>query len=314
MRDEFISLVYKFLNVFFVEGDMLVGSNLIFHEINTATDRPVYVKQYRIPEGLKTELKNEINELVRSGVVQDCPSSDYNSPVFFVRKKAVDGQIKHRLVVNFQRLNEQIIPSLYPTPVIDDILFHLQSNSVFFTLDLKSGYHQIPIVPKHRFKTAFSVDHPFIDSGSSFQRLLNTIMQDIIGLFAYIYVDDIIIFSKSFDCHVKHLKEVFLRLDKTNLKLQGSKCSFKKKLNTWDISFLRKVSYQMKLKLAPFATFLRLKQLKTLKVFLEWQVIIENSSKISLHSQHRFTYFKEKTKNSTLTLKLKKLSMHSNKS
>ena len=119
-----------------------------------------------------------------------------------------------------------------------DTLDSLSGTKYFSTLDLKSGYWQIEMHPESRKKTAFMTHNdlykfnvmPFglTNSGAGFQRLMGHILRGLEYRFALIYIDDIVIFSKSIEEHLTHLEEVFRRLRDANVKLNPEKCSFVK--------------------------------------------------------------------------------------
>ena len=123
-------------------------------------------------------------------------------------------------------------------PLVADTLDALSGTQYFSTLDLKSGYWQIELHPSAREKTAFVTHNglyeflvmPFglTNSGASFQRLMGHILRGLEYRFALIYIDDIIIFSKSVEEHLVRLEEVFRRLREANVKLNPKKCSFVK--------------------------------------------------------------------------------------
>jgi len=120
-------------------------------------------------------------------------------------------------------------------PLFSDTLDALSGTQYFSTLDLKSGYWQIELYPSAREKTAFVTHNglyeflvmPFglTNSGASFQRIMRHILRSLEYRYALIYVDDIIIFSKSVDEHLAHLEEVFKRLREANIKLNPKKCN-----------------------------------------------------------------------------------------
>lgn len=181
----------------------------------------------------------ELNEMKRSGIIADCEYGSFNSPVFFVRKRTTDGTIKHRIVVNFIKLNTLIVPDRFPVPLIDDMVYKLNNNKIFSTIDLKSGYLQIKINPAHAHRTAFSINHHklmflrvpagIIDGGSSLIRLLNKIMPDLIlSNKVFVYIDDLLIASQTTEEHLAALREVLKRLKDAKLLIEPSKCDFMK--------------------------------------------------------------------------------------
>ena len=143
-----------------------------------------------------------------------------------------DGSL--RICVDYRELNKRTIKDAYPLPLIDDIQSHLSGAVVFSTLDLNSGYWQLPIHPDDCHKTAFTpgpgmglyefVCMPFgvCNGPSSFQRMMETVLQGVRA--SKVFIDDILIFSSDMKSHSNHLREVFQRLRESNLTLRGRKC------------------------------------------------------------------------------------------
>lgn len=234
--NSFKELLTKFTLIFFLEGDKLRGTNLIEHRIVTLNDRPVFTRQYRTPPHLQQEIKTQIDNMLKEETIEFCTKSDFNNPIFLVPKArtCLTDKLTYRLVVNFQKLNENVAADIFPLPIIDDIIFGLKGNEIFSVLDTRSGYHQIPLSADCRHMTAFSLNNNkyqfkklpmgLIDSGFTFQRLLNKVLNDLIGKTVFVFIDDIIVFSKSTTSHILDLEEVFQRLSKANLKLSPKKC------------------------------------------------------------------------------------------
>ncbi|PFX12172.1 Retrovirus-related Pol polyprotein from transposon 17.6, partial [Stylophora pistillata] len=171
--------------------------------------------------------------MLERGIVQESVSA-WSSPVVLVKKK--DGSM--RFCVDYRKLNKVTKKDSFPLPLISDTLDSLSGTNVFSTVDTKSGYWQIELHPSAREKTAFATHNglyeflvmPFglTNSGQSFQRLMGHILRGLEYRFALIYIDDIIIFSKSVDEHLVHLEEIFKRLREANIKLNPKKCDFVK--------------------------------------------------------------------------------------
>lgn len=218
----------------FTEGDNPIGKcDLMYFPIETEGD-PIHQRPYRTPLRKRKLIEEEIKCMLKDGIIRPS-SSPWASPVTLVPKK--DGTT--RFCIDFRRLNAVTKKDKYPLPLIQDIFDQLSGASIFSTLDLKSGYWQIPVRPKDIEKTAF-VCHvgqfeflrlPFglCNAPSAFQRLMNKVLAGLLGKTCMVYLDDIVVFSKDPVEHGRHLAEVFDRLRKAGLTLKRSKCSFGRK-------------------------------------------------------------------------------------
>lgn len=187
-----LNLCKNYEQVFYIKGDKLSYTKGITHKIPTPQDlAPINQKNYRLPQLHKDIINQAIQELLDSNIVEHS-NSPWNSPLIVVNKKpGPDGVKKHRVVVDFRKLNAQTIGDAYPLPRIDDILDQLSNSKFFTTLDLASGYHQVPIDEKDKEKTAFStpLGHfhflrmPFGLKGgpATFQRLMDQTLQNLLG-------------------------------------------------------------------------------------------------------------------------------------
>jgi len=194
-------------------------------------EKPVYAGCYRYSPKEKQEILSQVNELLRTNRVQSS-TSPYGSPVLFVQKK--DGSL--RMCVDYRRLNKITIRNKYPLPRIDDLLDTLGSAKVFSTLDLKSGYHQIRLqdsdIPKTAFNTPFGhyeyrvMPFGLTNAPSAFQSVMNDALRPYLGRFCLVYLDDIIIFSKTEEEHMDHLRKVLSTLREKQLYVNPDKCTF----------------------------------------------------------------------------------------
>ncbi|GBG76165.1 hypothetical protein CBR_g21914 [Chara braunii] len=159
------------------------------------------------------ELRRQIDEMIDNGWIK--PSeSEFGAPVLFVSKKGG----KLRMCIDYRGLNRIIRKNAYPLPRIDDLLDVVGGCKVFSKIDLKSGYHQIEVDPADQHKTAFKTRDrlyeftvmPFglTNAPATFQSLMDKILREQICRFVVVYLDDILIFSKSMEEHLKHLEEV----------------------------------------------------------------------------------------------------------
>lgn len=248
--------------------------------IRTTTNEPTYTRQYPYPFADKEFVDKEIAKLLNNGVIEKS-YSPYNAPIWVVPKKGVDknGKPKRRLVIDFKKLNSITTSDKYPIPDITMMIQNLGNAEVFSTVDLESGYHQILIREEDREKTAFSINHskfhfirmPFglKNAPSIFQRCVNDILHDYIGIFAYVYIDDVLIFSNSIEEHMQHIKLIFQALHNASMKISEEKSHFFRK----EIEFLGHIIKHKKIsvdpaKIATIRDYVLPKTLKQLRSFL----------------------------------------------
>lgn len=234
-----ISLCKQYKDIFYNENSKLTFSNAIKHKIRTVDDEPVFCRPFRYPYHLKHEIQVEVQKLLNNDIIR--PSiSPYSSPVWIVPKKFdSSGRKNWRLVIDFRKLNQKTVEDKYPLPRIDDILDNLGKCTYFSTLDLAQGFHQIEMDPASIEKTAFTVNNghfeytrmPFglKNAPSTFQRAMENIVREYLYKFCFVYMDDIVVFSKSLHDHILHLTKIFEKFRQFNLKMQINKSEFLRK-------------------------------------------------------------------------------------
>ena len=198
-------------DVFVLSGEDLCCTILAEHRIDTGDHAPI--KQYprRTPFVQRAKIASLISDMEKKGVIS--PSvSPWASPVVLVPKK--DGST--RFCVDFRRLNTIPKKDVYPLPRIEDILDTLGRARYFTTLDLSAGYWQIPLDQSAKEKTAFTTHcglfefnrMPFglCNAPSTFQRLMQTVLTGLEDKTCFVYIDDILVCSRTFEEHVRHLK------------------------------------------------------------------------------------------------------------
>lgn len=237
-KESITDICYQFQDIFHLPGDMLTKTTAATCAIKTTDDIPIHTKPYRHPQIQKEEVKKQTEKLYSQGSI--IPStSPWSSPLIIVPKKAdASGQKKWRMVIDYRPLNEKTIGDAYPLPNIEDILDQLGHSQYFSTLDLASGFHQIPLKPEDRSKTAFSTPDghwewdcmPFglKNAPAVFQRMMNNVLIGLNNKQCFVYLDDIVIYGSDLQNHNEKLINVFTRLREHNLKLQPDKCEFLK--------------------------------------------------------------------------------------
>ena len=206
-------------------------TGLIKHQIYTGNAEPLTRSPYRCNPKKREFLKEEIKKLEEQGMITRS-KSPWASPVVVVEKKGGD----LRMCVDYRPLNKVTKPDSYPLPRIDDLLESFRTANWFSTLDLASGFWQVEMHSEDKEKTAFITDFglyefnviPFglRNAPGTFQRLMNYVLQEFLGKFIAVYLDDIIIYSKTYEAHLDHITQVFNALRTANLKIKLKKCYF----------------------------------------------------------------------------------------
>jgi len=191
--------------------------------------KPIALAPYRTSPANRQVIREHIKDMLEKGVIQDS-RSPWAAPVVLAPKK--DG--KMRFCIDYRRLNEVTKREMYALPRIDDTLDALGGAKYFTCLDLTWGYWQIPMRPEDREKTAF-VTHegqyewlnmPFglTNAPATFQRMMNNAFAGLTWQCCLVYLDDIIVYSRNFDDHLRDLALVFRRVDEHGLRMKPSKC------------------------------------------------------------------------------------------
>ena len=199
------------------------------HTFNTEDATPVSRPMYRLSPKENQEVERQVKDLLARGLIQPSHSA-WSSPVIFVRKKT--GEL--RMCVDYRALNQKTVKDKYPLPRIDDLFDKLQGAKVFSSLDLQSGYHQIRIAYEDVPQTAFSTPLGLFEfrvlafgltnAPAAFQREMNRVFQ---GMdFVLVYLDDILVFSRTADELEQHLRTVLQLLRERELYAKLSKCFF----------------------------------------------------------------------------------------
>lgn len=205
-------------------------TRLIQHRIPTNPDgKPVRQQPYRIPRAYRDEVHKDLQEMLEVGIIEPS-SSEWASPIVVVKKK--DG--KARICVDYRRLNAITLKDAYPMPRIEDIFDDIGQSKYLTTLDLAKGYWQVPVAEEDKEKTAFITPTglyqfrvmPFGLCGApaTFQRLMDVVVREL--PFAKAYLDDLVIFSQTWQEHMEHLRFVFQCIKEAGLTVKLRKCQF----------------------------------------------------------------------------------------
>ncbi len=222
-------------DVFQWDPTVLGHTKLAVHSINTGNNFPVAQKQYIIPNAAKQSLLDQRDEMLNMNVIRES-SSPWRSPVLLVRKKADDGSIQYRFCIDLKKVNSLTSKDCYSLPLIQETVDALNGAQYFSTLDVDRAFWEIPVLKKDKKKLAFMVDGklyefnvmPFgsMNAPATFQRLIDRVLRGLTWRQCLVYIDDVLIFSKTFDQHLLDLDEVMNRFRYSGLKLKPSKCKF----------------------------------------------------------------------------------------
>ncbi|WVZ80901.1 LOW QUALITY PROTEIN: hypothetical protein U9M48_028338 [Paspalum notatum var. saurae] len=192
---------------------------------------PIYKKAYRIAGVELLEVKKQIDELLEKGFIRKS-TSRWASPVLLTEKK--DGTL--RMCVDYRSLNAVTVKNKYPLPRIEDLFDQLNGACVFSKIDLRSGYHQLRIRPSDIPKTAFIsryglyqytvMSFGLTNAPAFFMYMMNSVFMEYLDKFVVIFIDDILIYSKTEEKHEEHLRLVLQKLREHKLYAKFSKCDF----------------------------------------------------------------------------------------
>ena len=191
-------------------------------------------KPYRTSFQDKREIEKQIGELLKADLIEES-CSPYAAPVILVYKKEEGKQ--SRLCMDYTEFNKSLVPESQPFPRIDDLTVHARDCKFFTKIDVNSAFWSIPVREKDRYKTAFVTHNghwqwkrlPFglKSSPAIFQRVLSSILRKYgLGDFAVNYIDDVLIYSKTYAEHLKHVQLTLKALLEAGFKLNKEKCKF----------------------------------------------------------------------------------------
>ncbi|KAK8510296.1 hypothetical protein V6N12_073367 [Hibiscus sabdariffa] len=231
-RPRDIRTVCDFPEVFPEELSGLPPDREVEFVIETHADAaPVSISPYRMaPKELK-ELKTQLQELLDRGFIRPS-TSPWGAPVLFVKKK--DESL--RMCIDYRQLNKMTVKNKYPLPRIDDLFDQLRGASVFSKIDLRSGYYQLKVREQDVLKTVFRTRYghyeflvmPFglTNAPAAFMDLMNRVFHEYLDQLLVVFIDDILVYSRTEEDHDRHLRLVLQTLLENQLYAKLSKCEF----------------------------------------------------------------------------------------
>ena len=229
----------EFKDVFAMNDNELGRTQLVQHEIDTGDTLPIKLAPHRLAPGKITVVKKEIEDMLARNINRPS-NSPYSAPIVLVTSK----DRSNRMCTVFRRLNEVTKKDDFPIPRIDQILDHLHGATIFSSLDLASGYWQVPLaesaIPKTALVTPDGGHYKYIrlpfglcNAPGTFKRLMTSIFNKYLFSFVLKILDDVLVFSRNVEEHEKHMRLIFHALRQANLKLKPQKCRLFQKSVTY---------------------------------------------------------------------------------
>jgi len=228
-RQQVKALLTEYQDVFTGPDGKFGHTDLVQHRIDTGSQAPIKQPPRRTPMATRVIMDGQVKEMLDAGVIEPS-SSAWASPVVLVKKK--DGS--HRFCVDYRRVNDITKKDAYPLPRLDDSVEAMGGAQWFSTLDLHSGYWQVEMDPQDKDKTAFTTRMglyqfrvmPFglTNAPATFERLMELVLTGMQWEQLQVYLDDVIVFGKTFLIALYNLTMVFERFRKANLKMKVKKC------------------------------------------------------------------------------------------
>jgi RNase H-like domain found in reverse transcriptase/Reverse transcriptase (RNA-dependent DNA polymerase)/Integrase zinc binding domain/Integrase core domain len=202
------------------------------HVIDTGQAKPIKQRYYPVSPRVQENINSELDRMLLDGVVEPS-SSAWSSPVLLVKKP--NGQ--HRFCIDFRKLNAVTTRDAYPLPYLTQILDRLKDAKYISSLDIKTAFWQVPLDPSSKDKTAFTVPgrglYQFTrmpmglhNSTATWQRLVDNILRPDLEPYLFVYLDDIIIVTPTFQLHLEVMNSVLTRLHEAGLTVNQEKCEF----------------------------------------------------------------------------------------
>ena len=244
-----------------LRGENLQQTSSTQHEINTGSAPPFRQRLRNYAPALQEIIEKEVGDMIAKGVLR--PSkSPYASNLLLVRKPdpTSPGGMKNRVCADFVQLNKQTIRDSYPLPNLQWLIDKVGWAKWFTTMDLLNGFWQVMIKPEHREKTAVITTrglYEFVvmafglcNAPATFQRLMDTVIAPEFRGFIETYIDDVIVYSRTEEDHLKHLAVLFDCLERHELVVKLTKCHFFQR----EVKFLGHILAEGQVRLNPEVT------------------------------------------------------------
>ena len=228
---EIQTLLNNFYHLFAFDLKDLSIAKGVYCAIDTGDALPIKQRNYRYSERELDEIDKQIYEMLDADVIERA-RSPWNTPIVLVKKS----EDNYRFCLDFRKLNLVTKTDVYPIPFIEDLLEKVEGCPFISIFDLKSGYWQIPMENSSKEKTAFSsrigsfqykvMPFGLKNAPSVFQRYVDDIFRDKINRCLNVYIDDIIVYSRTFEDHLRDLEEIFNILADNNIRIHPEKSKF----------------------------------------------------------------------------------------
>ncbi|MCH1581922.1 MAG: macro domain-containing protein, partial [Flavobacteriales bacterium] len=227
-RQQLADLLREYRHIF---SDQPGRTHLVEHVIDTGDERPVRGARYRKSEPEREAVREYTKKMLEEDIIQPS-NSPWGASVVLVPKKTGGW----RVCVDYRRLNGITKKDVFPLPRIDATLDSMGGSKFFTAMDLTSGFWQVGMDEKSREKTAFITPDGLyeykvmpmglVNAPATFQRLMHRVLAPLGVGYALVYLDDVMVHSKTFSDHLMHLRKVFECLSASGLRVSLKKCSF----------------------------------------------------------------------------------------
>lgn len=228
-KEKIAALLAEHQEIFNMTKGVAGKCTLIKHSIKTGDHPPIRQRAYRASPDKKEEIDRQVEALLEDGVIEGS-FSPWAAPVVLVKKK--NGE--WRFCIDYRRLNSITVKDCHPLPRVDDTLDALAGSLWFSTLDFSNGYWQVEVAEEDREKTAFttgrglyqwrSMPMGLTNSPATFQRMMELVLRGLPWQVCMVYLDDVLIYSPTFEDHLCSLRKVFSRIQAAGLRLNPKKC------------------------------------------------------------------------------------------